>query len=184
MTESIIKQYMAKNRLTAGAVARAAGLANSSIQRQVNTGFDNVSIRTVKLLANVLDKPVQDVFNDLYELAGGINDYDEFASGIYTDMTYTVNDGSLTPLTEGAENQYNLHQVLDEVESTFSRGVVENQHVDFSGGIPDDDDQVTNFVNVMVYHDRIEFEFDSRDDGFKAMWREAMRQRFPEAVER
>jgi len=75
MTESIIKQYMAQKRLTAGAVARAAGLANSSMQRQVEANFDGITMRTVKLLANVLEVSPTQVFADLYELTGGVNDY-------------------------------------------------------------------------------------------------------------
>lgn len=75
MTKSIIEKYMEKNRLNPNMVAVAAGLRGSSLQRQTKASFDNITFRTVKLIANVMEQSPEQVFSDLYALAGGTNDY-------------------------------------------------------------------------------------------------------------
>lgn len=153
---SIVKQYMEANNLSQYAIARAAGLTNSSIQRQVEADFDSITMRTVQLLANVQEKPVTKVFDELYSLNGGTNTWSSEA-GIYRQL--------------GQDDTFGLQEALKRLNNTDTA-------ITIDGG--DDPDVVS------ITKDARGFSWtfaEGSSANFKQMWREIMVQSFPQAVE-
>lgn len=153
MTKSVIEQYMAVNELSATSIARWAGMNQSSIQRQVKSNFDGITMRTVKLIANIMEQTPEQVFADLYAIAGGINDYD----------TITVQGGAYT--TNGGVDAINLHQALKQVEQAIKDGT----SITAQGGFD------ANSIILVVTDGELKFEFgDGTGDDFKAMWHDIL----------
>lgn len=149
MTKSVIEKYMEKNRLNPNMVAVAAGLKGSSLQQQMKVNFDNIKFRTVKLIANVMEQSPEQVFADLYAIAGGINDYD----------TVTMQGGIYT--TNGGVDTVNLHQALKHVQQAIKAGI----SLTIQGGTE------TDSITLTVTNGELKFEFgDGTGDDFKAMW--------------
>ena len=178
MKNSVIKQYMEQKDLNQNQIAAAAGLVRNSIRRQVESDFDGVTMRTVKLLANVLGVEPSEVFNDLYAFAGGINDYSDNA-GLYGTLHYTVDGTTLTPEPHPSGDTYNLHAAIAEIKQIAEQGVGEDERVDVAGGIGEDNIITISIDSAGVHYS---FEYGTNDD-FKAMWQEILQSNFPKAQE-
>lgn len=182
MTESIIKQYMAANDLNQNQITAAAGLVRNSIRRQVEVGFDGITMRTVKLLANVLEKTPQQVFDDLYQLAGGINDYSEEA-GIYDAFHYEMDETSHTLEANPSGDSFGLHQAIGAVKLLAERGAGENERIDVAGGT-DMSAEDNNEITISILPDGVKYKFAAlSNEAFKTMWRETFKNELPEADE-
>lgn len=152
MTKSILDKYFKNNRLNANSVAEAAGLTRSTLKRQVNANFDDIKVSTIKMIANVMQQSPAQVFDDLYQLAGGINDYSDDA-GIYS--------------TDGGATSINLQPVLKQVGKAARNGSV----LKAQGGNGSD------FINIKVADGVVKYYFtDDTSDEFKAMWQEILAQ--------
>lgn len=179
MSESIIKQFMDKHGLNQNAITAAANLPRNAIQRQVNVDFDGITMRTVKLLANVTEREPGDIFNELYEMSGAINDYTDDA-GIYA-VAKVVNGHD--PEAVRNEDNYNLQQAIGWLENP---DIEDGQEATLTGGI---DSEGNSIINVTVpLEGAITYSFDSLKDDeytseFKTMWRRIMAEQFPGAKE-
>ncbi|GAX04048.1 hypothetical protein IWT140_01685 [Secundilactobacillus pentosiphilus] len=150
MTESILDRYFKKNRLNANVVADAADLNRSTIQRQVKAGFDDIKVSTIKMIANVMEQTPAQVLDDMYQLAGGINDYSNDA-GIYS--------------IDGGTTSINLQQALKQVK----QAVKDDSTVKVQGGNERD------FINITVADGTVKYEFtEDTSDNFKSMWQEIL----------
>ncbi|GAX07051.1 hypothetical protein IWT25_02399 [Secundilactobacillus pentosiphilus] len=150
MTESILDKYFKKNRLNANLVAEAAGLTRSTLKRQVNANFDDIKVSTIKMIANIMEQSPAQVLDDLYQLAGGINDYSDNA-GIYS--------------TDGGITSINLQQALKQVKQAVKDGT----SLLVQGGNEND------FIDIKVADGSVKYSFtDGTSDSFKAMWNEIL----------
>lgn len=152
MTESILDMYFKKNRLNAKYVANAARLNRSTLQRQVKASFDDIKVSTIKMIANVMEQTPAQVFDDLYQLAGGINDYSD-AAGIYS--------------TDGGETSTNVQIILKRVKQAVKDGT----SLTAQGG------NESGFININVVNKAVKYSFtEDTGDSFKAMWQEILAQ--------